>query len=48
VAGKPIVITPTTAQWQVLTGRADELNVPLDRYYIEVATLDARGRPIKP
>jgi hypothetical protein len=32
----------------VLTGRADELKVPLDRYYIEVATLDARGRPIKP
>jgi aminopeptidase N len=48
VAGKPIVITPTTAQWQTLPGGADELKVPLDRYYIEVATLDARGRPIKP
>jgi aminopeptidase N len=47
VAGKPMVITPTR-DWQTVPGGADELRVPLERYYIEVATLDARGRPIKP
>ena len=48
VAGKPMLITPTTTHWQTLPGGADQLKVPVDRYYIEVATLDARGRPIKP
>ncbi|HET9704522.1 MAG TPA: M1 family metallopeptidase [Vicinamibacterales bacterium] len=48
VAGKPMVITPATTHWQMLPGGADELRVPVDRYFIEVASLDARGRPIKP
>jgi aminopeptidase N len=48
VAGTPMRITPTTTHWQTLPGGADQLKVPVDRYYIEVATLDARGRPIKP
>ena len=48
VAGKPMVITPATTHWQMMPGGADELKVPVDRYYIEVATLDARGQPIKP
>ena len=48
VGGKPMVITPATTHWQMLQGGADELRVPVDRYFIEVASLDARGRPIKP
>jgi aminopeptidase N len=48
VAGKAMVITPATTHWQTVPGGADELRVPVDRYFIEVASLDARGRPIKP
>lgn len=48
VSGKPQVVHPTT-DWQTMpyTG-APELGVPIDRYYVDVAVLDAAGRPVKP
>ena len=48
VSGSSVLWKPTT-DWQV-TSYADgpELKVPTDRYYINVAQLDAGGRALKP
>jgi aminopeptidase N len=47
ISGKPQLLHPT-AEWKsVRYSGAPELRVPTDRYYVNVAVLDAGGRPVK-
>jgi hypothetical protein len=52
-AGDPAkwqTIQPVTSAWKSMpwTGTKDQFKVATDLYYVNVAVLDAGGRPVKP